>query len=142
MISSVFVYGTLKTGQCREKHWPIRPQLIVKAWIEAELYDTGPYPAIGVGHDLVAGELWMFLPSEIASVLSALDEVEGYRENAPDSNLYLREAIQCVTVHGERADAYAYVYARTHEFSGFRRLLPVHDFAGRRLAVWPEGADW
>lgn len=142
MICSVFVYGTLKTGQCREKYWPIRPQRIVKAWIEAALYDIGPYPAIAAGHDWVAGELWKFLPSDMPCVLSALDEVEEFFESTPEKSLYRREAIESETADGERCIAYCYVYARLHELSGFRRLPPVHVFADRRLAVWPEGADW
>ncbi len=54
-VQAFFVYGTLKTGQCRERCWPCKPIETRAAWVYGELYDTGPYPALFAGSDMVGG---------------------------------------------------------------------------------------
>ena len=109
-IECVFVYGTLKRGQCRERAWPRQPLSIEPAWTPGRLYDLGPYPALLEGSDGVLGELWHFAPGDMDETLRVLDGIEGFR-NQPD-DLYRRVVVQCTTAAGEVLKAYLYHYAR------------------------------
>ncbi|MCC6508309.1 MAG: gamma-glutamylcyclotransferase [Pirellulaceae bacterium] len=141
-LTAVFVYGTLKTGQCRERCWPCEPLSVEKAWTAGELYDTGPYPALFRGDDLVGGELWTFPESSMALVLSELDAVEEYRPGNESTNLYNREIVTCTDQQYRNWTAYTYLYARPAERQFFQRLLPTYSWDERRFAVWPPAADW
>ncbi len=141
-VLSVFVYGTLKRGQCRETCWPCKPERIVRAWTQGELYDTGPYPALFEGHDLVAGELWTFDADSLTQVLIELDIVEEYRPGAEATNLYNRVIVPCIDQSGARARAYTYLYGRLDERRFFERVVPNYSWDQRFFAVWPPGADW
>ncbi len=68
-INAVFVYGTLKTGQCRESCWPRKPLEVRRAWTLGALYDTGPYPALFAGEDMVAGQVWIFDADDMQQLL-------------------------------------------------------------------------
>lgn len=114
---SVFVYGTLQTGEERADCWPCAPLAIVPAEIAAEMYDLGDYPAIIPGSDRVAGELWQLCPAEMSRTLEVLDEIEGYGQDEAD--LYLRDVVNCRTATGEMQAAYTYwladiTFARRH----------------------------
>ncbi len=141
-ITAVFVYGTLKTGQCREQCWPRRPQEIRRAWTLGELYDTGPYPALFPGTDCVGGQVWIFAASDMDAVLRELDEVEEYRPGHEATNLYNRVTIECTDEYSHIIHAHTYLYGRAHEQALFKRMQPSYSWAERRLALWPEGADW
>ncbi|NND99790.1 MAG: gamma-glutamylcyclotransferase, partial [Pirellulaceae bacterium] len=92
MIHRFFVYGTLKTQQCRETMWPSAAKSIVPAWVYGTLYDRYDYPAMSGGGDRVLGELWEFDTSVVANVLKRLDAIEGTHDNGPD-DLYHRVII-------------------------------------------------
>ena len=139
---AVFVYGTLKRGQCRERCWPAKPLSIVKAWTLGELFDTGPYPALFPGREYVAGEVWTFEPTAFAEVLRVLDEVEEYRPGHTATNLYNRVLIPCMDQAGFPLRAHTYIYGRTADKPTLRHVQPAYFFAGRAFAVWPVGADW
>ncbi|TWT49083.1 AIG2-like family protein [Rubripirellula amarantea] len=131
---SVFVYGTLKRGQCREHCWPCRPDRVQPAWIYAALHDRADYPAITSGHDRVLGEWWCFTDSTIGDVLETLDKVEG--TNQPGSpNLYNRVLVPVHLINdqsgGSTVLAYAYFYASDPVRDGFARAT-CDDFAS-----WP-----
>ena len=60
-----------------------------RGWIRASLFDLGLYPAAVPSPDgCVWGELYEV--SELATVLPALDEIEGYRPGDTDHSLYVR----------------------------------------------------
>lgn len=139
---AVFVYGTLKVGQCREHCWPRQPREIRAAWTLGELYDTGPYPALFAGSDSVGGQVWLFDPVDMAPVLDQLDEVEEYRPGHEATNLYNRHIVECFDRDGQSFQAYTYIYARENERGLFQRMLPSYSWAGQRLALWPAGTDW
>jgi gamma-glutamylcyclotransferase (GGCT)/AIG2-like uncharacterized protein YtfP len=141
-ITSLFVYGTLKTGQCREKCWPATPLGIRKAWLIGELYDTGPYPALLGGQDCVAGELWTFEPSDMPRVLSVLDRIEEYRPGCEATNLYNRVIERCWLMTGGCESAYCYRYGQPGHANQFQRVEPSYEWEGRRFAVWPTGGRW
>ncbi len=140
--SNVFAYGTLKVGQCRERFWARRPQQIVRAWIEGTLYDTGPYPALDLGHDRIAGELWMFAEDEMDEILQVLDAEEGFQGLGAPHNLYERRTVECTTQDGRMLTAHVYYYARTSEFVRFQRLQASIEWNQCRFVIWPVGADW
>lgn len=124
-LCSVFVYGTLQTGEERASCWPHAPLAIIPAEIDAEMYDLGEYPAIIPGSDRVAGELWQLRPVDMPRTLAVLDEIEVYGQGEVD--LYLRDVVNCRLVTGEFRTAYTYwladaAFAREHV-----RVLPGRD---------------
>ena len=125
---AIFVYGTLKRGQCRERCWPVRPLSVEDAEVVGLLFDLGPFPALSHGRGRVAGELWRFDAADMAVVLAVLDQIEGYR-NAP-GDLYRRErvAVRCGV---ELESAWTYLFADTP---------PAHALIASELACWPEHA--
>jgi gamma-glutamylcyclotransferase (GGCT)/AIG2-like uncharacterized protein YtfP len=118
-IIAVFVYGTLKRGQCRETCWPLTPSSIVSAWTRGTLFGRSDYPAMTPGTDRVSGELWTFSSDGIARVLAVLDEVE----EAPD--LYQRVAVPVFDMDQRTLGiAWTYLYATEPTTDGFTPLKP------------------
>ena len=107
-IHQVFVYGTLKRGQCREHAWPHEPKTIRDAAVLGALFGRDDYPALKPGDDLVAGELWEFKADEIQQVLWRLDQIEVYNQPRT-ANLYERVVCKVVDYDGETlGDAWTY----------------------------------
>jgi len=125
MIAQVFVYGTLKRGQERERCWPRTPQRIEAAEIRGELYDLGPYPAVVHGADRVLGELWFLKPADVEATLRTLDEVECF--GVEDVDLYVRETVECRTL-ADGLIQFAYVYFLADpEHARSHRRVPARD---------------
>ncbi len=136
----VFVYGTLKRGQCREACWPAAPEEVRLAWTRGELYDTGPYPAMLPGEGWVAGELWSFDPAQAARVLAALDRVEG--TNQPGfENEYDRATVTVFLDDGQQLAAETYFYARRDQLRHLRRVPPAPSWNDLPMASWPSQLD-
>ncbi|MEM6364817.1 MAG: gamma-glutamylcyclotransferase family protein [Planctomycetota bacterium] len=89
----VFVYGTLKRGQCREASWPKRPHRVQPAWIRGTLWTRPDYPALRDGNDRVFGECWTFDSAYENAVLQTLDAIEGTTDD-DQPNLYDRVTCQ------------------------------------------------
>ena len=121
-LCQIFVYGTLKRGQCRHHLWPHEPVTISKAWIRGSLYGRADYPAVRSGNDRVEGELWQFAEPHIRDTLSTLDEIEG--TNQPGSpDLYSRRSVETYDLTGDYLGlSYCYFYARDPEEDGFHRI--------------------
>ncbi|KAA5541470.1 gamma-glutamylcyclotransferase [Roseiconus nitratireducens] len=116
----VFVYGTLKRGQCREHAWPAVPRDIRPAWIRARLFGRADYPAITAGEDRVVGELWTFDDGQMDSVLRVLDQIEGTSGNQPH-DLYHRHVVQVSGLDDHPlGDAYTYFYNSDPARDGFQ----------------------
>jgi len=128
--TAIFVYGTLKRGQERERCWPRRPVAIEPATVRGALFDLGPYPALVEGDDTVGGELWQFAPVDMPPTLAALDQVEGSAGKPND--LYRRVIVHCQKAEGT-ASAWTYLLARTSLLRSARRMAP--DASG--VCVWP-----
>jgi gamma-glutamylcyclotransferase (GGCT)/AIG2-like uncharacterized protein YtfP len=133
-LCAIFVYGTLKRGQSRERCWPRAPLTVEPATVRGALYDLGPYPALVQGDDLVAGELWHLAPADLAVTLAELDRVEGHSGRADD--LYHRVTITCQTAAGPLA-AWMYLFAQTSRLKPMQRIAPNH--AG--VCQWPLTPD-
>ncbi|MGQ0732613.1 MAG: gamma-glutamylcyclotransferase family protein [Acidobacteriota bacterium] len=108
----VFFYGTLMTPFNRPGRERVNLHLTFagRGAIRAALYDLGIYPAAIPSTDgsLVRGEAYAV--SDPASVLATLDEIEGYRPNAPESSLYTRALTDVTLDDGRVQPAWAYFY--------------------------------
>jgi len=111
MTDLVFFYGTLMSGFQR----PGRARLdrvltpVGRGWINAVLFDLGIYPAaIPASDSRVWGEVHQMLDAD--SVLSTLDEIEGYSAARPDKSLYTREQVPVTFEDGRMAIVWAYFY--------------------------------
>ena len=111
MADLVFFYGTLMTPFNRTARLQIDDYLVFKGrgTIAAALFDLGIYPAaVPDGDSRVCGEIYEML--QPATVLRALDELEGYRPSDPETSLYTRTLTPVTTEDGGRVDAWAYFY--------------------------------
>ena len=112
MPDHVFFYGTLMSPFNRPGRQRISPKLNFtgRGSIKAALFDLGIYPAAVPtdDHSVVWGEVYQ--TKDTASVLAALDELEGYRPNEPDRSLYTRILIDVTFEDGRAEQAWAYFY--------------------------------
>jgi gamma-glutamylcyclotransferase (GGCT)/AIG2-like uncharacterized protein YtfP len=111
MADLVFFYGTLMTPFNRTARLQIDDYLVFRGrgTIAAALFDLGIYPAaVPDGDSRVCGEIYEML--QPATVLRALDELEGYRPSDPETSLYTRTMTPVTTEDGGRVDAWAYFY--------------------------------
>jgi len=107
----VFFYGTLMSGFKRPGRSRIDPKLTPEGGgsIPAALFDVGIYPAaIPASDSRVRGEIYRMFDS--ASVLDALDEIEGFRPGRPDESLYTRVEAPVTFDDGHVASAWVYFY--------------------------------
>ena len=139
MITDLFVYGTLKRGECRESMWPRKPICIREGFILARLYDLGSYPAIRVDEsgdpdddllrvdklDWVRGELWSFSRKDVAPTIAILDEIEQTNQHG-DCNLYDHVLVRVFDQPNSRRSqlALAYQFSSTLRLDHSRRLGP------------------
>jgi gamma-glutamylcyclotransferase (GGCT)/AIG2-like uncharacterized protein YtfP len=78
--------------------------------MRAALFDLGIYPAAVPADDdsLVWGEVYE--TNDPSTVLSVLDEIEGYRSNQPERSLYTRVLTDVTLQDGRVEKAWAYFY--------------------------------
>ncbi len=133
-VMGVFVYGTLKRGQCRERCWRIDPKSVIAAWTRGSLHTRSDYPALVAGDDKVLGELWFYDAKELAQVLKVLDEVEQTNQPGLD-DLYHRVVVDAFTLAGDPlGSVFTYHYAMNLLADGFKKIEP----RGREYVQWPE----
>lgn len=134
-LQHVFVYGTLKRGQCREDLWPQAPAQVAPAWTLGSLFDLGPYPALLAGSDRVLGELWSYEPSQMAAVLEVLDRIEG--TNQPGPNEYDRLQVQVNSQGGGKLYASTYRYADQAIANQLQPMVANFFIEGQPYVQWP-----
>ncbi|HEX7085703.1 MAG TPA: gamma-glutamylcyclotransferase family protein [Vicinamibacterales bacterium] len=106
-----FFYGTLMTGFDRRRRLGMDSRMAFRGrgWIQGALFDLGLYPAaVPSEGDRIYGEV--FELADPASVLAALDEIEGYRPDEPDTSLYVRRLVPVQFDDGSTVEAWAYFY--------------------------------
>jgi gamma-glutamylcyclotransferase (GGCT)/AIG2-like uncharacterized protein YtfP len=111
MTDLVFFYGTLMTGFQRPGRARLDHVLVPmgRGWIDAALFDLGIYPAaIPATDSRVWGEVHQMLDAD--SVLHALDEIEGYSADEPDTSLYTRVETPVTMSDGQVVRAWVYFY--------------------------------
>lgn len=107
----MFFYGTLMSGFKREGRARLDAMLVAqgRGWIAAALFDLRIYPAaIPATDSRVWGEVHRM--RDVDAVLTALDEVEGYRPGEPDASLYRRVEATVTFDDGRAAQAWTYFY--------------------------------
>jgi len=107
----VFFYGTLMAGFDRRRRAGIDNKLIYigRGSIQGSLFDLGLYPAAVPAPE---GDVWgeVYEMAEPEMVLSALDDIEGYRHDDPDRSLYRRQQADVALPGGGHAPAWVYFY--------------------------------
>lgn len=123
VVSSYFVYGTLKRGQCRDHCWPTVPLSVRPVWARGQLFSRHDYPALIPGNDKVLGELWDFQERDVADVITTLDRVEGTNQpGQPD--LFRRDLISVFDFGDELVgQAFVYLYDSRPESDGFTKVV-------------------
>jgi gamma-glutamylcyclotransferase (GGCT)/AIG2-like uncharacterized protein YtfP len=132
MTDLIFFYGTLMSGFRRVGRQRLDPQLKPqgRGSIRGALFDLGIYPAaVPASDSRVRGEVYRMTEPE--SVLSELDDIEGYQPNEPDAGLYNRVETPVVLDDGGEATAWVYFYnaplgrAERIESGDYREYLKV-----------------
>ncbi|MDL4842281.1 gamma-glutamylcyclotransferase family protein [Aquibacillus rhizosphaerae] len=103
----VFVYGTLRNKEDNHHYLKDATMVSSECWTYGKLYDVGcGYPAmINDNHNKVYGELYEVNDKE----LNQLNELEGYEENNPESNLYDR-VVKEIYTEGVTYQAFTYIF--------------------------------
>jgi gamma-glutamylcyclotransferase (GGCT)/AIG2-like uncharacterized protein YtfP len=90
-------------------HIDPRLTLAGRGSIQAALFDVGPYPAaIPATDSRVRGEIYRMADS--ASVVAALDEIEGFDPMRHDQSLYIRAETPVTFDDSRVANAWVYFY--------------------------------
>jgi len=111
MADLVFFYGTLMTPFNRTGRLRVDEHLVYtgRGSMPAALFDLGIYPAaVPASEGQVWGEVYEMTHPSI--VLQALDEIEGYRAEEPESSLYTRNVTPVTMEDGRVVTAWAYFY--------------------------------
>jgi gamma-glutamylcyclotransferase (GGCT)/AIG2-like uncharacterized protein YtfP len=111
MTDLVFFYGTLMTPFNRAGRLRVDQHLSYtgRGTMAGALFDLGIYPAAVPASDArVWGEVYRMDHPTI--VLQALDELEGFRAEEPESSLYNRDLTPVTMDDGRVVDAWVYFY--------------------------------
>ena len=101
----VFVYGTLRKGDCRFGIESLVDQLHEEAYLEGfQLAHFGGFPGIVPGKGRVRGEVHLY------STFDELDRIEGFNEKYPDRSLFKREKVMVELPTGDILQASTYVF--------------------------------
>lgn len=101
-LTHVFVYGTLKPGECNyQKYCAERVVQVRGATARGQLFALPlGYPAMTVGAGIVEGVILSFTDDLI---LSDLDQLEDYQpDRPPQQNEYQRQSIQTYQRHNQQ----------------------------------------
>lgn len=127
---NVFVYGTLRRGDCRDR--AMEGQML---WDEAfidgfEMLDLGAFPGIvdGPADATVRGEVHV-VPEEVLT--GVLDRIEGYRPDAPTDGLYNRRIVEAYNEDGDCVDVWVYIYNQRRRPSA-TNVIPSGDWFEHR----------
>lgn len=133
----IFVYGTLKRGQCREHCWPRVPLSVKPAFVRGRLLCLGPFPGLVQGEQWVRGEAWEIAENELAETLRVLDEIEGFQQPR-EANQYERiETDRFARIGGSAiGHAITYVLADAKLRKRGRAVEPSFTASGEAYAEW------
>lgn len=141
-VKSVFVYGTLKRGECREHCWPVAPHDVRPAVVQGALFDLGPYPAMCEGTEWILGEIWRLPAGAMEPTLRALDAIEGYVPGG-GSNIYERITVEAMPVDAangtESESAFAYIMKEDCLPACATKIRPIASdtWLSQPVAYWP-----
>lgn len=119
----VFVYGTLRKGDCRAGILDDYKCVAEEAYLQGfTMLDLGAFPGIipiniPTDHSIIRGELY-----EIdKDCLQILDNIEGYFEDNPQDSLYLRQKVTVDVYTDESEDTYEDVFTYVLNYSSKTR---------------------
>jgi gamma-glutamylcyclotransferase (GGCT)/AIG2-like uncharacterized protein YtfP len=113
----VFVYGTLRKGDCRFGVPTFVEMVHPEAYLEGfQLIHLGGFPGIIPGPGRVRGEVHRY------SSFERLDRIEGFSEANPNSSLFRREEVVVELPLGEELQASVYIFGAGNRM---RRPLKV-----------------
>ena len=106
----VFVYGTLKEGECFDIFRSFKRTIVKGTLQNAALYHLGKFPGLKLSGDgCVLGELHFYDNIEgLRSVLNRMDRIEGYEGRKTD--LFTRKEVDVILQSGKKMKAYTYLY--------------------------------
>ena len=104
MIDIVFVYGTLKKGQCREQSMNEISLGSKDEKVTAKMYNIGEFPAITLEKEEVLGEIHKVKKEQES--LESLDQIEGF-VGYDKSSLYNR-----ILINSSQGICWTYVWNR------------------------------
>lgn len=107
MIDSMFVYGTLRKQECREKIMNEISHYWKNTSIKAKMYDIGAFPGIVLDEGIVYGEIHKI--KKEPNSFHMLDLVEGFTEYGK-SSLYHR-----ILINSSQGVCWTYVWNGTTE---------------------------
>jgi len=107
----VFVYGTLRKGDCRNRMLVEATCVAAEAYLDGfDLLDMGSFPGIvpteSASVTRVRGEVY----DVSDDLLADLDVVEGFQEDRPDDSLYLRQEVTVKIFGSEDIEVLTYIY--------------------------------
>ncbi len=113
----VFVYGTLRTGDCRFGVESFEDMVSPEAYIDGfQMLNLGGFPGLVTaneeGEDRIRGEVHEY------EHLKVLDRIEGYNEKTPSIGLYTRVQVPVFRADGSVIcdAAWVYVFNGKHGF--------------------------
>lgn len=111
-VSDLFVYGTLRQGECRHDAIPRALRRAVRlAKVPGRLFDLGAYPGMllpNAADQWVQGEC--IGVAEIGTVLQTLDAIEGFAGFAQPQSLYRRALVSVTAADGRRRLVWTYIF--------------------------------
>ena len=99
-------------------------QFVGRGTVRGVLYDLGAHPAFLPGEGTVKGELYAM--SESATLLSQVDEIEGYRPDDVAGSHFVRHAVRVTLARGAIVSAWLYVFNRRVDDGAW---IPSGDYA-------------
>jgi gamma-glutamylcyclotransferase (GGCT)/AIG2-like uncharacterized protein YtfP len=106
-----FVYGTLLPDQPNFHYWDNKILAIETAvFPNGRIYDFGNYPMlIEAGDTAVIGKLISINIADYQTILTRLDELEGYNPAQPNESSYIREKREVQGRNGRVHNAWVYI---------------------------------
>jgi gamma-glutamylcyclotransferase (GGCT)/AIG2-like uncharacterized protein YtfP len=106
----VFVYGTLRKGDCRFGVPSFIDIVHAEAYLKGfQLVNLGSFPGIIPGKGIVRGEIHIY------STFDVLDQIEGYDPAESNYSLFRREKVMVELPFGGEVQASTYVFNRELE---------------------------
>ncbi len=111
----LFVYGTLRrnSGHLMAERLAGDATFVGEATVAGRLYHTGAFPASVAPftpYDRVFGDVWAIPATRAESVLSMLDQYEGYAPDARFGSLFVRVRLPIRFGDGSEQEAWVYRY--------------------------------
>lgn len=129
-MKNIFVYGTLRRGECRN-HVLDEAEVLPGDWrVSARMHTLGAFPALVLDEDSVAiGEVYQVAEENVSNTLQVLDGIEGTA-----FGLYKRVEVVAVNDDGEEVKCLTYVAGPRMEDVNEYPVIESGDWKNIRLS--------